>query len=80
MNDRYYVGQKLSFYCNGRGRGGHLVVHAEVTKIKRATLECVETPVSYKPGTEWTVHEKYLDDHLTARGMTTPGYNEWQTV
>lgn len=49
------VGDIVSFACNGRGRGGHYRVKAEVTKINRKTFEATEADGSYKPGCLWKV-------------------------
>lgn len=46
-----YVGDKVEFTCNGRGRGGHYHVTAVVTKINRKTFQATEADKSYRPGT-----------------------------
>jgi len=51
----YTPGDKITFLCNGSGRGGHFNVYAEVTKVNRKTLDAVELPRSYRPGTRWRV-------------------------
>jgi len=50
------VGDVVKFLCNGRGRGGHVAVHARVTKVNRKTFKATELPRSYSPGTLWTVN------------------------
>jgi hypothetical protein len=52
------VGDKITFRCNGRGRGGHFNVTAIVTKIKRKTIDCTEAERSYRPGTPWCVNKE----------------------
>jgi len=52
-------GDVVEFLCNGRGRGGHLCVHARVTKVNRKTFKATELPRSYAPGTSWTVNIAY---------------------
>ena len=49
-------GDVVEFLCNGRGRGGHVHVHAKVTKVNRKTFKATELPRSYKPGTLWIVN------------------------
>ena len=49
------VGQKISFACNGRGRGGHYHVTAIVTKVNRKTVKATEVGGSYLPGTHWAI-------------------------
>lgn len=51
------VGDKVSFTCNGRGRGGHYNVTAFVTKVNRKTFKATEAERSYSPGTLWNIHE-----------------------
>lgn len=51
------VGDRISFTCNGRGRGGHCSVSAKVTKINRKTFQALEMARSYTPGTKWTLDE-----------------------
>jgi hypothetical protein len=50
------VGDVVEFLCNGRGRGGHVCVHAKVTKVNRKTFRATELPRSYSPGTLWNVN------------------------
>jgi len=50
------VDDVVEFLCNGRGRGGHLCVHARVTKVNRKTFQATELPRSYSPGTRWNVN------------------------
>ncbi len=50
------VGNKIHFLCNGKGRGGHGMVSAIVTKINRKTVDATEAPRSYSPGTRWNVN------------------------
>ena len=50
------VGDIVSFSCNGRGRGGHYSVKAEVTKINRKTFDATESTGSYKPGIRWRIY------------------------
>jgi hypothetical protein len=49
------VGEKISFACNGRGRGGHYCVIATVTKVNNKTIKAVEAEGSYSPGTNWSI-------------------------
>ena len=49
-------GDVVEFLCNGRGRGGHVCVHAKVTKVNKKTFKATELPRSYHPGTNWTVN------------------------
>jgi hypothetical protein len=53
------VGDVVEFLCNGRGRGGHVCVHAKVTKVNRKTFKATELPRSYSPGTLWNVNIAY---------------------
>jgi hypothetical protein len=53
------VGDMVEFLCNGRGRGGHVRVFAQVTKVNRKTFKAVEWNRSYAPGTNWTVNIEY---------------------
>ena len=50
------VNDKITFLCNGAGRGGHYRVFAKVTKVNRMTIAATEQPRSYRPGTLWRVH------------------------
>lgn len=50
------VGDKVFFYPPGN-RGGH-GAYAIVTKVKRATFDCVEDDKSYQPTKKWNVHLK----------------------
>jgi len=49
------AGQKISFTCNGRGRGGHYGVTAVVTKVNHKTVKAVEDERSYRAGTLWNI-------------------------
>lgn len=70
------IGDQISFYCGGQGRGGHNVALCTVTKVNRKSVVLVENTHSYKPGQQWRVGQSWLMENLTARGMTVPGYNE----
>ena len=48
-----FVGQIVHFTCNGRGRGGHYSVRAEVTKVNSKNALLTELKGSYSPGTRW---------------------------
>jgi len=52
-------GDVVEFLCSGRGRGGHVCVHAKVTKVNRKTFKATELPRSYSPGTLWNVNIAY---------------------
>ncbi len=58
-NRNLRVGDVVEFLCNGRGRGGHVCVHAKVTKVNRKTFKATELPRSYRPGTLWNVNIEY---------------------
>ena len=47
------VGDRVSFACNGRGRGGHYTVYGVITKVNRKTYAITERQGSYRPGTLW---------------------------
>lgn len=51
------IGHKISFLCNGKGRGGHVRVTAEITKINSKTIAATESTGSYRPGTLWLISE-----------------------
>jgi hypothetical protein len=57
------VGDDFHFACNGAGRGGHYTVYAKVTKVNRKTVAAIESPGSYRPGTNWRVT---IDDDCCA--------------
>lgn len=71
----FNIDDKISFYCGGRGRGGHVVASCKVIKINRKTILLEELPGSYKSGMQWRCNKEWLVDNLTANGMTVPGYN-----
>ena len=73
--ENFKVGDKISFYGNARGRGGHNTVFGVVTKINRKTVIIEETKSSYSPGTLWTCNKEWLIQNITAKGMTHEGYN-----
>jgi len=58
-NRNLQVGDIVEFLCNGRGRGGHVCVHAKVTKVNKKTFKATELPRSYSPGTLWNVNIAY---------------------
>ena len=60
MTNQLAVDDKVSFLCNGKGRGGHYRVYATVTKINRKTVACTENQGSYLPGTRWIVEKEKL--------------------
>lgn len=66
------VGDILYFLCNGRGRGGHYVVHAKVTKVNRITVEATECVRSYGPGTKWKVHQNSTSLRIVEEFAVTP--------
>lgn len=66
---------KISFYCGGRGRGGHLTATCRVIKLNRKSVLLEEEPGSYKPGMQWRCDREWLIQNLTSKGMTLPGYN-----
>lgn len=76
INERFAISDKISFYCNGRNRGGHFTAHCEVRKINRKTVLLEEVSTSYKPGQQWQVNVEWLLENLTPKSMTLPGYNE----
>lgn len=49
------AGKKISFTCNGRGRGGHYHVTATVIKVNRKTIKAVESDGSYRAGALWNI-------------------------
>ncbi len=49
------VGDFFQFTCSGRGRGNHCTAYAKVTKVNRKTVDALEQPRSYRPGTPWRV-------------------------
>lgn len=53
-------GDRVSFTCNGRGRGGHFHVTAIIAKVNRKTVVAVEAERSYSPGTTWRVSKESL--------------------
>lgn len=53
--DQLKVGDKVSFSCNGSGRGGHYSVTAIVTKLNKKTFKATEAEKSYRPGTPWRI-------------------------
>lgn len=71
----FEVGDKISFYCGGRGRGGHVVAFCEVIKLNRKTVLLEEIQGSYSKGQKWRCNREWLLENLTARGMTIQGYN-----
>lgn len=73
--ERFAVGDKISFYCGGRGRGGHVVALCTVIKVNRKTVLLEEGKPSYSPGQQWRCNPDWLIENLTARGMTITGYN-----
>lgn len=56
----YRKGDRITFQCNGRGRGGHFSVTAVVDKVNSKTLKATEVERSYRPGTPWSVHRGYI--------------------
>lgn len=76
MIEKFAIGDKVSFYCTGTGRGGHNTAYCEVIKINRKSVDLQEMKPSYKPGQIWRCNVEWLMERLTPRGMTHPGYNE----
>lgn len=72
----FELGDQISFYCGGRGRGGHVTAFCEVIKINKKTVLLREQKPSYNPGGLWRCNPEWLIENLTARGMTIKGYNE----
>lgn len=58
-NRNLQKGDVVEFLCNGRGRGGHVRVFAEVTKVNRKTFDAIELPRSYAQGTRWRINIAY---------------------
>jgi hypothetical protein len=57
----FQKGDRISFACNGRGRGGHFNVTAVVSRVNRKTVSATEAPRSYSPGTLWRVTKEPQD-------------------
>lgn len=60
----YQKGDRISFLCNGRGRGGHFSVTAVVDKVNTKTLKATEAPRSYSPGTLWNIHRESTEIYV----------------
>jgi len=71
----FALNDKISFYCGGRGRGGHVAALCRVAKINRKTILLEEVENSYSPGHKWLCYPEWLLDNLTPAGVTVPGYN-----
>lgn len=54
----FQKGDKITFTCDGRGRGGHYQVTAVVDKVNPKTIKATEAPGSYRPGTPWIVDRR----------------------
>lgn len=72
----FSAGQKIAFYCGGRGRGGHVVAFATVTKLNRKTVVLIEDACSYGSGTAWRCGMDWLKQNIC---VTYPGYSEGLT-
>ena len=48
-----FVDQIVHFTSNGRGRGGHYTVRAQVTKVNSKNALLTEIEGSYWPGSKW---------------------------
>lgn len=64
------VGDKVTFLCNGKGRGGHYRVSGIVTKVNAKTVDLTEAPGSYKPGTLWRVYKAEVQPYEMIYGST----------
>jgi len=73
------VGDKVSFTCNGSGRGGHCNVTVIVTKVNRKTFKATEYERSYRPGTKWNVHIGDDDTYIVRdiEGPPAPGQKRY---
>ena len=71
----YVIGQKIAFYCGGRGRGGHVAAFSEVVKINKKSVTLKELPMSYGAGHLWRCNKEWLEDNLISRGMCPSGFN-----
>jgi hypothetical protein len=70
LKSECFVGQIVHFTCNGRGRGGHYSVRAEVTKVNSKNALLTESKGSYSPGTRWNwpISELRTDEQDRAHG------------
>ena len=71
----FELGDQISFYCGGRGRGGHNTAFCKVIKLNRKSVVLEELRLSYSPGMQWRCNREWLLENLTARGMTLPDFN-----
>lgn len=65
------IGDKVTFLCNGVGRGGHVRVSGVITKVNRVTYDITEAPNSYKPGTLWRIRKDEVRDYNQHYGIVS---------
>lgn len=63
------IGDKVTFLCNGRGRGGHVRVSGIITKVNRTTYNITESVGSYKPGMLWQIRKEECRDFAQHYGL-----------
>ena len=71
----FELGDAISFYCGGRGRGGHNTAYCKVVKLNRKSVVLEEVQGSYSVGMQWRCNREWLLENLTAKSMTLPRYN-----